>query len=114
MEKLIGFVASNLVTNPDAVRVEKIKRHNLDVYKLYVDPSDMGRVIGRQGRVATAIRAVMHASASATQHRVALDIQEDHQEDRQEDDQEDRQEGDQEDRQEGDQEDRQEDDQEDR
>ena len=94
MEKLIGFVASNLVTNPDAVRVEKIKRHNLDVYKLYVDPSDMGRVIGRQGRVATAIRAVMHASASATQHRVALDIQEDHQEDRQED----RQEDDQEDR----------------
>ena len=98
MEKLIGFVASNLVTNPDAVRVEKIKRHNLDVYKLYVDPSDMGRVIGRQGRVATAIRAVMHASASATQHRVALDIQEDHKEDRQEDDQEDRQEDDQEDR----------------
>ena len=94
MEKLIGFVASNLVTNPDAVRVEKIKRHNLDVYKLYVDPSDMGRVIGRQGRVATAIRAVMHASASATQHRVALDIQEDHQEDHQED----RQEDDQEDR----------------
>ena len=92
MEKLIGFVASNLVTNPDAVRVEKIKRHNLDVYKLYVDPSDMGRVIGRQGRVATAIRAVMHASASATQHRVALDIQEDHQEDHQEDDQEDDQE----------------------
>ena len=98
MEKLIGFVASNLVTNPDAVRVEKIKRHNLDVYKLYVDPSDMGRVIGRQGRVATAIRAVMHASASATQHRVALDIQEDHQEDDQEDRQEDRQEDDQEDR----------------
>ena len=95
MEKLIGFVASNLVVNPDAVRVEKIKRHNLDVYKLYVDPSDMGRVIGRQGRVATAIRAVMHASASATQHRVALDIQEDHQEeDHQEDDQqEDDQEG---------------------
>ena len=102
MEKLIGFVASNLVTNPDAVRVEKIKRHNLDVYKLYVDPSDMGRVIGRQGRVATAIRAVMHASASATQHRVALDIQEDHQEDDQEDDQEDHQE----DHQEDDQEDR--------
>ena len=96
MEKLIGFVASNLVTNPDAVRVEKIKRHNLDVYKLYVDPSDMGRVIGRQGRVATAIRAVMHASASATQHRVALDIQEDHQEAHQEDRQEDDQEDDQE------------------
>ena len=85
MEKLIGFVASNLVTNPDAVRVEKIKRHNLDVYKLYVDPSDMGRVIGRQGRVATAIRAVMHASSSAAEQRLALDIQEAHQEARQED-----------------------------
>ena len=85
MEELIGFVASNLVRNPDAVRVEKIKRHNLDVYKLYVDPVDMGRVIGRQGRVATAIRAVMHSSSSATQHRVALDIQEDQQEDQQED-----------------------------
>lgn len=76
MEELISFVARNLVTNADSVRVERIKRHNLDVYKLYVDPDDMGRVIGRQGRVATAIRSVMHGSASATQHRVALDIQE--------------------------------------
>ena len=89
MEDLIGYVASKVVTNADAVRVEKIKRNNLDVYKLYVDPVDMGRVIGRQGRVATAIRAVMHASSSAAEQRLALDIQEAHQEAHQEARQED-------------------------
>ena len=74
MEKLIGFVASNLVTNPDAVRVEKIKRHNLDVYKLYVDPSDMGRVIGRRGRIANAIRTVVQAAAVRDGISVAVEF----------------------------------------
>ena len=86
MEELVSFVARNLVTNADAVRGERIKRQNLAVYRLYVDPVDMGRVIGRQGRVATAIRSLMHSSASAMQHRVALDIQEDVALDIQEDD----------------------------
>ena len=43
---------ANLVTEPDAVRVDRVQRNHLSIYKLYVHPSDMGRVIGRQGRVA--------------------------------------------------------------
>ena len=76
MDELIEFIARNLVTMPDQVRVERIQRHNLHVYKLYVPPQDMGRVIGRQGRVATAIRAVMQVAPIGRGRRLALDIQE--------------------------------------
>lgn len=76
MDELIQFIARNLVAEPDAVRVERIQRNHLYVYKLYVDPADMGRVIGRNGRVATAIRAVMQAAPISEGRRLALDIQE--------------------------------------
>ncbi len=76
MDELIQFIARNLVTEPDAVRVERIRRNHLHVYRLYVAPNDMGRVIGRQGRVASAIRELMPAAPVAQGRRVALDIQE--------------------------------------
>lgn len=76
MDELIQFIARSLVAEPDAVRVERIQRNHLYVYRLYVAPRDMGRVIGRQGRVATAIRALMHVAPVAQGRRVALDIQE--------------------------------------
>ncbi len=76
MDELIEFIARNLVTTPERVRVERVQRNNLSVYKLYVEPHDMGRVIGRQGRVAMAIRAIMQAAPVAQGRRLALDIQE--------------------------------------
>lgn len=77
MDEFIEFIARNLVTDPGRVQVERVRRDNLHVYQLYVAPEDMGRVIGRQGRVATAIRAIMHAAPVAQGRRLALDIQED-------------------------------------
>ncbi len=76
MDELVEFIARNLVTEPEAVYVRRVRRHNLSIYKLHVDPVDMGRVIGRQGRVAKAIRAVMHAAPIGSRRRLALDIQE--------------------------------------
>jgi len=76
VDELIEFIGRNLATVPDEVRVERFRRHHLHVYKLYVDPQDMGRVIGRQGRVAIAIRAVMQAAPVSQGRRLALDIQE--------------------------------------
>ena len=76
MDEFIEFIARSLVTEPDAVRVERFQRNHLYVYKLYVAPRDMGRVIGRQGRVAIAIRAVMQAVPISQGRRLALDIQE--------------------------------------
>ncbi len=76
MDELVEFIARNLVTDPGSVRVERVRRHNLHVYQLYVAPEDMGRMIGRRGRVATAIRAIMHAAPVAQNRRLALDIQE--------------------------------------
>ena len=76
MDELVEFIARNLVTEPDAVRVNRVQRNHLSIYKLYVHPTDMGRVIGRQGRVARAIRGVMHAAPIGGDRRLALDIQE--------------------------------------
>ena len=76
MDELIEYIARHLVTSPEDVRVERVQRHNRSVFKLYVAPDDMGRVIGRQGRVATAVRAIMQAAPVAQDRRLALDIQE--------------------------------------
>ena len=43
MDELVEFIARNLVTEPDAVRVNRVQRNHLSIYKLYVHPSDMGR-----------------------------------------------------------------------
>ena len=76
MDELIEFIARNLASMPEAVRVERVQRNDLSIYKLYVDPVDMGRIIGRRGSVATAIRSVMQAAPIGADRRLALDIQE--------------------------------------
>ena len=76
MDELIEYIARNLVLESEAVRVERVPRNNVSVYRLSVAPTDMGRVIGRQGRVATAIRMVMQAAPIGQGRRCVLDIQE--------------------------------------
>ena len=76
MDELVEFIARNLASVPEAVRVERVQRNALSIYKLYVDPVDMGRIIGRRGSVATAIRSVMQAAPIGADRRLALDIQE--------------------------------------
>ena len=63
MRELIEFLAKSLVDNPDEVRVRSHERDQQTVLELEVAPADLGKVIGRQGRTARAIRTVLNAAS---------------------------------------------------
>jgi uncharacterized protein len=71
---LLAWLARQLVDDPDAVRVEQVEREDVTVLELYVAPDDRGKVIGRQGRLARALRTIVRASATRSRRRVILDI----------------------------------------
>jgi predicted RNA-binding protein YlqC (UPF0109 family) len=71
---LVEYLARRLVDEPDAVRVEEIERDGDTVIQLFVAEDDVGKVIGRQGRIARALRTVVRASATRRQGRVLLEI----------------------------------------
>ena len=73
MKELLLYMAKNLVDNPDAVTVTEIEGENT-VLELRVAPEDMGKVIGRQGRIAKEIRAVVRSYAQRLNTRVTVDI----------------------------------------
>lgn len=74
MKELVEVVAKALVDNPDEVVVTEKKEGKNVVLELHVAPSDMGKVIGKQGRIAKAIRAVVKAASSKDNTRVDVDI----------------------------------------
>jgi uncharacterized protein len=76
MQDLLIFIAQGLVDDPSAVSVEidEPNENGITVYHLHVAPDDMGRVIGKQGRIAKAIRTVMKASANHHEERIAVEI----------------------------------------
>lgn len=74
MEDLVSYLARNLVDEPDAVRVERLERDGAIVLRLHVAESDLGKVIGKQGRVARALRTVVRAGATKRGERVLLEI----------------------------------------
>jgi uncharacterized protein len=71
---LLEELARRLVDEPDAVRVETDDEDGVLVLRLHVAPDDVGKVIGRQGRIARALRTVVRASAGRGERRVQLDI----------------------------------------
>ena len=71
---LLEVLARRLVDEPDAVRVETSEEDGTLVLRLYVAPDDVGKVIGRQGRIARALRTVVRASAGRGERRVQLEI----------------------------------------
>jgi uncharacterized protein len=71
---LLAYLAKQLVDEPDAVRVESSERDGLTVLQLRVAPDDVGKVIGRQGRIARALRTLVRASAGRSRQRVVLEI----------------------------------------
>ena len=74
MKELVEVIAKALVDNPDEVTVEeKIEGKNVKL-ELHVAPSDMGKVIGMQGRIAKAIRCVVKAASTKDDLRVDVDI----------------------------------------
>ena len=75
MKELVEVIAKALVDNPDAVSVTEKEVGEETVLELTVDPSDMGKVIGKQGRIAKAIRSVVKAAASREDKKAVLEIQ---------------------------------------
>ncbi len=74
MVEIVEYLARRLVDEPDAVRVEEVEREGALVIQLYVAQDDIGKVIGRQGRIARALRTIVRASAAQRDQRVLLEI----------------------------------------
>ncbi|RGZ01524.1 KH domain-containing protein [Clostridium sp. AM58-1XD] len=75
MKELVEVIARALVDNPDEVVVTETEKEDATVIELKVAASDMGKVIGKQGRIAKAIRSVVKAAASKEEKKVIVDIQ---------------------------------------
>jgi len=74
MKELVEFVAKSLVDDADAVRIRTHERDQSTIIELEVAPTDLGKVIGRQGRTARAIRTLLNATGQKNRRRYILDI----------------------------------------
>jgi len=74
MKELLLYIAQNLVDNPDEVTVTERETESETVFELRVNSSDVGKVIGRQGRIAKEIRALMRSVAQRQGKRISVDI----------------------------------------
>jgi uncharacterized protein len=72
--ELLAWIARHLVDDPSAVRVDTEERDGVVVLRLHVAPEDVGKVIGRQGRIARALRTIVRASGARDDRRVVLEI----------------------------------------
>ena len=75
MEELLAWIARGLVDEPDAVRVERVEEADAVVLRLSVAPDDVGKVIGRQGRIARALRTLVRSAGARGDKRLVLEIQ---------------------------------------
>ncbi len=75
MRKMVEYIAKALVSNPDAVEVIEEEKGNRTILRLRVDDSDKGKVIGRSGRVAESLRALLRVAAVKSNTRVLLEIE---------------------------------------
>ena len=76
MEELLAWIARGLVDDPASVRVERIEEDDAVVLRLHVADDDVGKVIGRQGRVARALRTVVRSASARADRRILLEIAE--------------------------------------
>jgi Predicted RNA-binding protein (contains KH domain) len=74
MKELVEILAKALVDNPDMVQVREVAGEQSIILELKVAPDDMGKVIGKQGRIAKAIRTVVKAAAIKENKRVVVEI----------------------------------------
>jgi uncharacterized protein len=74
MRELVETIAKSLVDNPEMVKVNEIAGEQSIILELKVAPEDMGKVIGKQGRIAKAIRTVVKAAAVKENKRVVVEI----------------------------------------
>ncbi len=74
MAELLEWLARRLVDDPEAVHVETEEREDAVVFRLHVAPDDVGKVIGRQGRIARALRSIVRAGGARAEQRYLLEI----------------------------------------
>ena len=74
MKDLLEVITKNLVDYPEKVEVKEIQEEHSLLLELHVAPEDMGKVIGKQGRIAKAIRSVIKAAASKEDKKIIVDI----------------------------------------
>jgi predicted RNA-binding protein YlqC (UPF0109 family) len=74
MKELVESIAKALVDNPDQVEVRAVEGQQVTVLELRVSPSDLGKVIGRQGRTAKSIRTILGAAGMKLKKRMTLEI----------------------------------------
>ena len=74
MAEVLEWIVRRLVDEPDAVRVEREEREGAIVFHLHVAPDDVGKVIGRQGRIARALRSIVRAGGARVEERYLLEI----------------------------------------
>lgn len=74
MKDLIEVIAKSLVKNPEQVSITQNEDGNMTVYELHVAAEDMGKVIGKQGRIAKALRTVVKAAATRENKKVMVEI----------------------------------------
>ncbi len=74
MVELVKYIAQSLVEKPEAVDVREVETEDSIVVELRVDPDDMGKVIGKQGRIAKAVRTVVKAASAKSSKPVFVEI----------------------------------------
>ncbi len=74
MKELIVLIAKTLVDNPDNVSVQKVEGESTIVYELQVEKTDVGKIIGKKGNTARAIRTILNAAGRKNNKRVMLEI----------------------------------------
>ena len=74
MKELVEVIAKALVDHPEEVTVTETEKDNATVVELRVSPTDMGKVIGKQGRIAKAVRTLMRAAANRSGEKIMVEI----------------------------------------
>lgn len=74
MQELVEYIAKALVDNPDRVHVNRIEGETVIIFEVEVAPEDLGKIIGRQGRIANALRTIVKAAASRQGKKATVEI----------------------------------------
>ena len=74
MQELVRYIAASLVDKPEAIDVREVENEDSIVVELRVDPEDMGKVIGKQGRIAKAVRTIVKAASAKSSKPVFVEI----------------------------------------
>lgn len=74
MYKMVEFLVKSIVDNPQAVEIKEVQGERVVIYEVKVDNTDVGKVVGRNGRIINAIRTIVRAAASKERKKVSIEL----------------------------------------